>query len=100
MSKNQPKKLGKITIPPLGVKVGYSNELTLKDNKNLKITIVGKIIDIIGPVKDPFVVVKVDKGIDHSSLKTDNIFYYVDDRKDRKKKKYSKRTSKGKRNKK
>ena len=86
-------------IPPLGVKVGYykdkksfnskeekSNTL---DVKNEKITFIGKIIDIIGPVKKPWIVIKVNDKNESIAYSEGLALFYL---KESKKKGFKKRS--------
>ncbi|MHA1991217.1 MAG: hypothetical protein ACW981_08795 [Candidatus Hodarchaeales archaeon] len=76
-------------IPPLGVRVGFFDE----SEKKTKIILIGKIVDIIGQVKNPTVVVKIDKGSEEYTYPEKTIFYY---QKDRKKKNFRRKGIKGK----
>ena len=77
-------------IPSLGSSVLLENP---SSSKNKKFTEIGKIIDIFGPVKDPWVVVNLfkDKEIQYEN----QVFYWK--KKDQFKKNFSKDDSKRKR---
>ncbi|OLS25907.1 MAG: hypothetical protein HeimC3_11810 [Candidatus Heimdallarchaeota archaeon LC_3] len=74
-------------IPPLGVKVGFYKDVSnlnskeerssLPTDKNTKITFIGKIIDIIGPVKKPWIVVKVSDKDEIASYSEGEILFYL-----------------------
>ena len=79
-------------IPPIGVSVGFIENLSEKEADN-KMKFVGKIVDIIGSVKNPVVVIKLDKKnleIDAEQL----TFYYQKEENKKKSKKKGKYYSK------
>jgi rRNA processing protein Gar1 len=87
-------------IPPLGVRVGYLDINEKESSKeiserNKKVIYVGKIIDIIGPVKNPIIVVKTDKKTEKASYTESTTFFYL---KEKKKKNFKKKAYKSKRN--
>ena len=57
-------------IPKLGADVGTLN------NKTKELQKIGKIIDIIGPVKNPLIVVKLQKRIEDQNVFSKDIEFY------------------------
>lgn len=72
-------------IPPLNAQVGYpKNSDKIKHPKDL--IEIGKIIDIIGSVKNPWVVVKSKKDVNVKEIPTTSEYYYFIEKTDKFKK--------------
>ena len=74
-------------IPKLGADVGTLN------NKTKELQTLGKIVDIIGPVKNPIIVVKLQRQVyDQSLFSKEMIFYWKKEFFDDKNKKVKKKS--------